>query len=111
MGHKYRMRDLMNILTENEHLQTLDTGLRNAVAELLGFIDIEGEDEDIRHCIAILNTAQVSNDFATMGQAGHEVVARLGEWLTDNTEEVFEEMPDVDNARAKLDDLLHDVGA
>lgn len=105
------MREFMNILTENDHLSTLATGIQTAIAGLLEFIDIEGEDEDIRHCIAILNTAVVSNDFATMGAAGHDVVARLGEWLTDNTEEVFEEMPDVDGARADLDDLLHKLGA
>lgn len=105
------MRSYMNILIENENLQTLAQGLRAASDALLEFIGIEGEDEDLRHCIAMLNTAVISNDFTTMGQAAHEVVARLGAWLTDNTEEVFEEMPDVDGARADLDDLLHAVGA
>lgn len=35
-------------------------------------------------------------------QAVEDVVADLGNWLTDNTVDVFEEQPDIDGARLKL---------
>ena len=35
--------------------------------------------------------------------AAHEAVANLGAWLTDNTEAVFEEQPEIDTIRAELD--------
>lgn len=105
------MRDLMNILTENEHLHTLSEGIRKAVTELLESIDAEGEDEEVRHCIAMLNNALASQNFSSMCKTSHDVCDRLAAWLTDNTEEVFEEMPNVDNARATLYDTLDAVGA
>jgi hypothetical protein len=39
-------------------------------------------------------------------QAMEEAVALLGEWLTDRTEKVFEEEPEIDSVRSQLQDAL-----
>lgn len=39
-------------------------------------------------------------------KAVEEAIAELGNWLTDNTDEVFEEQPEIDNIRTGLIDAL-----
>lgn len=51
---------------------------------------------------------------ATVGrlrEAIENATADLGHWLTDNTEEVFEEEPDIDGVRSSLLDSIANVPA
>lgn len=42
----------------------------------------------------------------SLQQAVSQAIEQLGDWLTDNTEEVFEEQPEIDEIRAALSDAL-----
>lgn len=47
---------------------------------------------------------------AALTKAVDITVERLGAWLTDNTEEVFEEEPEIDGIRCDLFDIVTLIG-
>lgn len=46
---------------------------------------------------------------ARLTKAINDAIEQLGVWLTDNTVEVFEEEPEIDDIRAELEEAIRPV--
>lgn len=49
---------------------------------------------------------RVEDGLSSLQKAVEDAIWELGAWLTDNTVEVFEEEPEIDGIRARLNDAL-----
>lgn len=64
----------------------------------------------LTHCQWVLNALADPKDKRIAMLEGHILLAcdGLASWLTDNTEEVFEEQAEIDQIRGDLDDAVHE---
>lgn len=101
------MRDFMNIINEDssESLEDVFRRASHAIADRMR--EPGGDSEYLQKSLGLLNTALAGGDISAMAAVGNDVVDLLGNWLLDNTEEGYEEEPEIDGARMDIHDILN----